>query len=74
MYFTYLKMFGNFLQRNGKEICCRFDITDEIQKDNWYIGNICVNYGEISFTFAPNLRELWWFCQFEISHFTIFFK
>ena len=41
------------------------------------IGKICVNYGEISFTygiFTPNPRELWWFCLFEISHFTMFFK
>ena len=78
MYFTYLKRLGNFLQRNNKEIYCRFDITDDyIQKDHSYIGKMCVNYGEISFTygiFTPNPIELWWFCLFEISHFTMFFK
>ena len=35
---------------------------------------MCVNYGEISFTygiFTPNPRELWWFCLFEISYFAM---
>ena len=40
MYFTYLEALWKVLWRNSKEIYYRFDITDQIQKDNWYIGKL----------------------------------
>ena len=59
MYFTYLEALGNALQMNSIEIYCRSDITDYIQKDNWYEGKICTKYGGTSFTYGiltPNLK------------------
>ena len=44
MDFTYLKALGDALQSKSKEIYCRSDITDEIQKDNWYDGKIYAKY------------------------------
>ena len=59
MYITYLESLENTLQSNSKELYCRSDITDQIQKDNWYEGNICAKYGDTSLTygdFTPNTR------------------
>ena len=77
MYFTYLEALGNALHMNSKEIYCRSDVTDQIQKDNWYEGKICAKYGGTSFTygiFTPNPRELWWIFLFDILHFTMVFR
>ena len=75
MYFTCLEAFGNALYRSSKKIYCRSDITDYIQRNNWYDWKICAKYGGDSFTygiFTPNLRELWWFFMFDIWHFTFY--
>ena len=64
LYFIYLKVLGSALWRNSKEIYCISDITDYVQKDHWYEGNICTKYGGTSFTygiFTPKPRDLWWF-------------
>ena len=40
------------------------DLTLLTKKDNWYVGNICGKYGDISFTygiFSPSRRGLWCF-------------
>ena len=61
MCFKYLEVLGNALQRNNKEIYCRSDITDKIQKDNE--GKIRAKYGGTAFTYeilTLNPRELWW--------------
>ena len=73
MCFTYLEALGNALDRNRKEIYCRFDITNQIQKDNWYVGKTSAKYGGKSFTygiFTPNAVEICWI--FFISNFTFY--
>ena len=77
MYFTYLEVLRNALERNHKEIYCSSDITDKIQKDICYKGNICAKYGGTSFTYeilTQNPRELWWIFLYEILHFTMLFR
>ena len=52
----------------------RSDMTDYMQKDNWYIGKLYAKYGGISFSngiYTPNPRKLWQFSLFEISYFTM---
>ena len=54
---------------NNKEIPFILDITNQIQKDNWYIGIVCINYEGTSFKSNKALVIF----LFEIPHFTIFF-
>ena len=77
MHFAYLEALGNALWRNSKEIYCRSDITDQILKDNWFIGKICAKYGGTSFTYGFYLwnfycKTKWVFVVFPAWNFTFY--